>query len=152
VTSRPRCHECMDFRWCIYMCKISEMKQRSQRWWIAEWELQRAGRGNMGARGLKTPFGEPCDWFLLVQDLGGFSMGDGAMGQNNYFQNGNKKGPCCCVHMNLQVTLMLKDLHVPRDPRHTKHEISKDQCFKDMHVIASCHESQMIHGWSWIET
>lgn len=53
--------------------------------------------------------------------------------------------------MNLQVTLMLKDLHVPWDPKHTKHEISKDQCFKEMHVIASYHESQIIHGWSWIE-
>jgi hypothetical protein len=37
-------------------------------------------------------------------------------------------------------------------PNHTKHEISKDQCFKEMHVIASYHESQMIHGWSWIES
>lgn len=80
------------------MCNISEMRQRLQRLWIVEWELQ-----------------------------GG-------------------KGPCCCVHMNLQVTLMLKDMHVPWDPKHTKHEISKDQCFKKMHLIASYHESQMVHG------
>jgi len=81
-----------------------------------------------------------------VQDLGAFSIEDGAMGQNNFFQNGNGKGPCCHVHMNPQVALMLTDLHVPWDPKHTKHEISKDQCFKEMHVIASYHESQMIHG------
>ncbi len=57
MTSRSHCHECMDFRCCTYMCNISDMRQRTQRWWIVEWELQ-VGWGGSG--GVVT-------WVLEIQ-------------------------------------------------------------------------------------